>query len=181
MIIDELIKKLCEVGADSACRYVKVSGQWLDEMPEHFMPAYVLDHLYPRIEASMTMEARVLTLLPEDRRFSNLAVSRVPELDAAKIDLIIHDGGGRPPQDQMGMALVEFKRGWVGADREKLRAIMNYLGEASPPYGIECGWVAQGHRQEAKVLAQEAGDNWFETPFLIDTATFFFCARYFGR
>jgi hypothetical protein len=44
-MIEAVMQKLCETGAHSVERYVAISGCYVEEMPECFMPAFVMDHL----------------------------------------------------------------------------------------------------------------------------------------
>jgi hypothetical protein len=181
----ELIQKLCDAGAMAVRRYVTVSGETAATMPEYFLTCSVFDALAG--ERAVTLETpfwQVHEWVAEGAKFPQ-------ELDdyskGWKIDMVIYDGGGKPPNEQRIWGFVEFKNGFLDADplpgrrsdRDKL-LILAKLFPLERPKLICCGTVNTEGRIYHKENAEKLGDTWFQSPRQeppLATEEQFFCAR----
>jgi hypothetical protein len=79
------------------------------------------------------------------------------------------------PKDKQDIfALVEFKRGWIGDDRDRVLILLKHIHTCR--YGIVCGWLGQANRDACYDNCVAAQDRWFEHPFHFDGVPYFFCA-----
>ena len=189
--IETIVQRLCDIGARAVHRYVEVSGMDPYDMPEYFMPSFILDHLGDKV--TMTLETSFAKLLEwnEDARKRSglperkLLVSVVADLGAPRVDLVLYKDPHRRKNEQDLLALVEFKRGWISgahsptdhSDQAKVRRLLQHIDICR--YGIVCGWARLADRDWAHKGAMETGDKWFESEFEVkdDRTQYFFCAR----
>jgi hypothetical protein len=97
---------------------------------------------------------------------------------------------GKPKDQQDFLALVEFKRGWLSADRipgqesdrDKLLLMLDAIDTC--PWGILCGWTSESHLQWQKDESiKGTNDRLFEKRIELpdETTPIYFCARLFKR
>jgi len=199
--IDTLMRIFCEAGAAAVSRYVEVSGLDPWTMPEFFMPAFILDHIGNSVTA--TLESGFHDMIernksvrmvqgssetPHDERLLKLA----QELNGRRVDMVLFESQeqGKPKDQQSFFALVEFKRGWIDADRQpgkisdrdKLLMLLEHIDTC--PWGIACGCAPESHRNWQRSESDKTADRWFEVVVkLPDTYSvpYYFCARAFKR
>jgi hypothetical protein len=192
--IESVVRDLCDAGAAAIHRYIQVSGEDPSDMPEHFMPAFILDHVGSKITMTLetgfsklskwnqnTRQGRGLPPRGQEEVTELLALAL--ELGLPRVDMVLYEGNddGRP-KDQLGLlALVEFKKGPSTVDRNKLLRILPHVDTC--PYGIVCG--SRGIDRDWDVEdARKMDDRWFETavqPSPGDKKPYFFSARLFSR
>lgn len=187
-MIETVVQRLCDAGARAVSRYVDVSGMDPYDMPEYFMPAFILDHLGD--EVTMTLETSFAKLLEwnEDARIRGKLPERkllalVADLGSPRVDLVLYKDPHRPKAEQDILALVEFKRGWISggddpggrSDRAKERRVLLHIDTC--PYGVVCGWARLADRDWAYTGAMETRDTWFQSQFQLkdDPTPYFFC------
>jgi hypothetical protein len=180
IVIDDVMQKFCDAGADAVRRYLDVSGEDAGTMPEYFMPAFVLDRLGDRVTSTLetnfgalvewnvrVRERRRLGQQPHDERLLLLA----QQSNGRRVDMVLFEGEeeGKPKDQQDMLALVEFKRGYVSAnrepgrlsDRDKLLMLLAYIDTC--PWGIVCGWTNKDHLEWQKQHSlKETSDRWYE-------------------
>ncbi len=202
--IDDIMQKFCDAGAQSVCRYVMVAGEHPWTMPEYFMPAFVLDHLGNEITATLETSFDTLVEWNNDIRKRRGLPEQLPDhqllrlaeqLGGRRVDLVLFEGEEeRKPKDQQDfLAFVEFKKGWIDADRDpdpgrvsdrdKLLMLLAHLDTCR--WGIVCGWANQAHVQWQKESSiKSTRDRWYERKIEIHegfSSPLFFCARVFER
>ena len=186
--IDAFMGKFCEVGARAIKRYVEISGESPDELPEYFMPAFIFNE----IGIAATLETRISKLLEwnDSIRGRRHLTPRTPEdatallkvtedLGRPRVDMVLYQGDkeGQPKYQLEFLALVEFKRDYeTNQDRPKLIRILSYIDTCA--FGIVCGCISGEyyldiHRTKAKNL----NDRWFQNGPVYDK--YFFCANLF--
>jgi hypothetical protein len=200
--IDGVMRKLCEAGAQSVRRYVDVAGDDPWTMPEYFMRAFFLDR--SGNEITMTLETgfgtlvewntgvRIRRSMPE-RAHDDRLLRLAEQLGGRRVDLAIFAGEEEhKAKDQQDLfALVEYKRGWISAnrdpggmsDRDKLLMLLAHVDTC--PCGIVCGWAIEDHaRWQRDVSIKSTSDHWCEQKIELPegyTSSLLFCARAFER
>jgi hypothetical protein len=187
----EMLDRFCEAGALSVARYAEVSGLLPEhDLPESFMPAFILNQLGDSL--SMTIETSLSKLLLWNtqihrRRGYSLALGphRAASLGVPLVDMVIFSG--RDPMNRDILALVEFKSGWIDTteipgrrnDRDKIRSILEYVDTCR--YGVTCGWTR--HLDYYKNQADEAGEPFWKHQIALANGRtdYYFCARLFER
>ncbi len=93
----ELLQRLCDAGAKAVHRYVTVSGESAATMPEYFLTCSVFEALAS--ERAITLETpfwQIHQWVAEGAKFPQ-------ELNVDsrgwKLDMVIYDGGGKPPHE----------------------------------------------------------------------------------
>lgn len=200
--IDSVMRDFCNAGAQAVLRYVVETGEDPWNMPEYFMPAFILDHLGDKITA--TLETNFNTLVQWNagvRKRHGLAqqahdersLSLTQQLDQRRVDMVLFEGQEeQKPKDQQDfLALIEFKRGQIDAgsfpgkisDRDKLLMFLAQIDTC--PWGVACGWVDEPHLEWQKNESiKGTDDRWFEKRIELPeafTIPHFFCARLFAR
>ena len=199
--IDKLMESFCQLGAQAIERYFAISGEGPWQMPEFFMPAFIMDRLGDQTTATLETnfatliqwnkeirQRRGLAIVEHDDRLLQLAA----QLRGRRVDLVFYEGQeiGKPKNEQDFYALVEFKGGWLDAeavpgkvsDRDKLLMLMAHLDTC--PWGIVCGWAPKVHREWQRDRVEGTGDKWFEKEILLPAGlhhSLFFCARLFAN
>jgi hypothetical protein len=196
--IQAIVKKLCEAGAAAIHRYAKVSGENpFDDMPEHFLQAFILDHLGDEVTLTIETGFSKLILWNDHARRRQgvppLRETEKAELIAAaqniglpRIDIVVFDEA-HPDQaktDQAILALVELKKGaWaIDNDRKKLRQILPHVDTCK--YGVVAGACKQSEMATYQSIAESTGDIWFQSnvpPLHFGKESYVFCARLFGK
>ena len=195
--INLTVQKICDAGAAAMFRYAKISGEDpFDDMPEHFLQSYTMDHLGDEFTATIETGLSKLSTwnkdirkrnrlppLPDEDTLQLLALAEI--LGAPRVDMVLFEGDevGRSKYELDLLALVEFKKGaWaLESDRQKLLSILPHIDTCR--YGVVCGGgkIKDLHMYKAK--ADESSDTWFQTlvePVDGSGARYFFCARLFS-
>lgn len=202
--IETVVQALCKVGAEAVSRYVTVSGDDTpSNMPEYFVPAYLLDRLGD--ELVVTLEGSFEGLFGWNERArhgaarslqdsSELLLRPRQKLAGRRVDLVLavrrSDGKSEEPPDLL--ALVECKRNWIDADkipgkesdRDKLLLFLAHIDTCQ--WGIVCGgWIDQNHRAYQRDRSMKGtGDKWYECEIPLSGVPggpFWFAARLFDR
>jgi hypothetical protein len=194
--IEIAMQKLCDAGARAMRRYAEVAGESPDDMPEFFMPAFVLDHIGKEITATLETRFSKLFEWNDDIRVRRRLPPRSPEEEAEllvlaeelgrpRVDMVLYEGDdeGRPKDKLDFLALLEFKKGWVPSDeRTKLLRILPHIDTC--PYGVVCGSVRGENLEWNKGEARKTNDRWYQSAMQSlpgEDRSYFFCARLFDR
>jgi len=198
MNIDTVAQALCDAGAGAMHRYAEISGEDpFDDMPEHFLQSYTMDHLGDYITSTIETGLSKLSIwnkdvrkrnglppLPQEETMELLALAET--LGSPRVDMVLFEGDedGRPKDKLDIFALVEFKKGaWaLDGDRQKLLLILPHIDTCS--YGVVCGGGRLTELDMWKARADESGDRWFQAHVRAisdEPPRYFFCARVFPR
>jgi hypothetical protein len=196
--ISATVQEICNAGAAAMFRYAEVSGEDpFDDMPEHFLQSYTMDHLGDGITATIETGLSKLSAwnrdvrkrnglppLPQEETLQLLGLAE--KLGAPRVDMVLFEGDetGRSKYELDILALVEFKKGaWaLDSDRQKLLLILPHIDTCR--YGVVCGGGKVAELDMYKAKADALADKWFQTsvkPTLGHAARYFFCARLFSR
>jgi hypothetical protein len=165
MNIDTIMRNFCNAGADAVSRYVTVSGTRgpFEHMPEYFMPAYMLTQLGDQmgIVLEMGFDTGFPTLIgwnADVRRRRNLPPEEhdqclLRRLHGKCVDMVLFTGddGRTSGAERDLLALVEFKNGWLDADRiggnvsDRDKLLMFLDCTDTCPFGIVCGYATARH------------------------------------
>jgi len=179
-------------------RYATVSGENpFDDMPEHFLQAFILDHLGNEITMTIETGLSKLARWNDDGRkrlgMPPLGASEEAALKSAaknlglrRLDMVVFDQvhPNQVKSDQGILAVVEFKKGaWaLELDRKKLLLILALIDTCK--YGVVAGACRQSEIAEYETMAVSAGDIWFKSDVSLsdfDKERYIFCARLFDR
>ena len=189
--IDDVMRKLCDAGARAMGRYAEVSGEGPGDMPEYFMPAFILGQIGDEISVTLETGFSKLVEWNDDTRKRRDLPARSPEeqakllaladeLGTPRVDMVLFAGQdqGVPKDEQDFLALVEFKRYSASPDdRAKLLRILPHIDTCL--YGVVCGNIEDRHLQSHRAEAEKLGDRWYQS-VLPGDFRWFFCARLFA-
>jgi hypothetical protein len=203
--ISSVMENFCSAGAQAVQRYVEVSGIDPNDMPEYFMPAFILNRLMTKITTTLeTSFGRLVEwnkgarerqgLSPDVLHNDDRLLRFAQQVDGRRVDMVIFQGEEerKPKDEQDFLALVEFKRFYIDAsripgrisDRDKLLMLLEHIDTC--PWGIVCGWFNPDHREWQKgVDIKGTKDCWYESIIRLPpdrfTTPLFFGARLFAR
>lgn len=173
--IEETAVRVChEIAAAIEC-YTTVSGLDDKQMPEHFVPAYILRSL--GFALTMTMETNSRALWEWNTNAKRRANGEPPlaqhpsppaelleKIGMQRADLVIFQGDAASKKEEMGfLCIAEYKNGWLDSkDVQKLRDWLSFIDLC--PYGMVCGFVRtpanDAYLRDQKQEAEQAGDEW---------------------
>jgi len=171
--IDEVAKRICDQVAAGIEKYLNVSGCGIDDLPEHFLQAYVLVGLGDVLTITMETGSTKLWQWNADarRRWAGQRTdSPVPSppakynsaVGSQRTDLVIFRGDHTKKNEMDLLCLVEFKK-WILSERDyrKMTAWLPFIDTC--PYGIVCGFCEsqlEGALADWGSTVRQSGDAW---------------------
>jgi hypothetical protein len=173
--IEETATRVCDAMAGAIELYASISGSGVTDLPEHFVPAYVLANLGSVL--TMTMETNSTKLWDWScdirRRWNGLPPGQptpaappdyVSKVGMRRADLVLFRGDHSKKNETDFLCFVEFKT-WkdISPDVQKIRDWFQFIDTC--PWGMACGLADITSIEWLKIIqdqAESVGDKFVQ-------------------